>query len=157
MAIPNIINVNPPIAYIGYSEQEARQQYGNASQKGRAEGLTVLRQPYGSLDQAQLLGASFSLSTTGWCKLLVLEDGQIIGAYIWGVQAEEAIGVIALAMRHSIPMEELGQLCPPMPSITAELLQALAMQWQRERIKGRSLLFDWLELFFNWQRDWTKG
>ena len=155
-AIPTVINIHPPLAYIGYGEAEVRQRYGNSWQGRKAERFTILRQPYGAFDQAQLLGAHSPLSTTGWCKLLVLENGQIVGAYIWGVQAEEVIGVISLAMHHSIPMEELGQLCPPMPSITAEVLQGLGLQWERERIKRRSLLFDWLELFFNWQRDWTR-
>lgn len=154
--LPNLINITPPLAYIGYGEAEARQRYGGSGQHDKTERLTVLRQSYESLDQAQLLGAHTPLSTMGWCKMMVLENGQIVGAYVWGVQAEEVIGAIALAMQNSIPMEELGQLGPPMPSITAELLQSLALQWKRERIKQRSLLFDWLELFFNWQRDWTK-
>ncbi|NEP54894.1 MAG: NAD(P)/FAD-dependent oxidoreductase, partial [Moorea sp. SIO3C2] len=147
-ALPQVINVNPPLAYIGYSSAEARQRYGDT--------LTILRQSYQAMDQAQLLGAHYPLSTAGWCKLLVLDNGQIVGAYIGGVQSEEVIGAIALAMHHSIPMENLGQLCPPRPSITADLLEAFRLQWERARIKRQTLLFDWLEWVLNWQRDWTR-
>ena len=153
--LPSMVSFSPPLAFIGYSEAEARHRYGASVPDGRSERLTILYESYQILDQAQLLGAHYPHSMAGWCKLLVLDDGQIVGAYVWGMQAEEVIGAIALAMRQSIPLDDLGQLCLSLPSIVAELLQRLGVQWEQERVKRRSLLFDALELAFNWQRDWT--
>lgn len=147
-AIAKILHISPPLATIGFTETEALERYGR--------GLTILRQPYQDLDQAQLLTAHCPDATTGECKLLVRDDGQIVGAIVWGVQSEEVMGAIALAMQQSIPLGELTQVCPPIPSITAELLQKLGMQWERHRLNKSPLLFDWLEMVFNWQRDWTK-
>ena len=141
--LPAVVGITPPFAQVGFTETDARARYGDQ--------ICVLRQSFQSLDQAQLLNA-----TTGFCKLFVLSNGQIVGGQIMGIQAEELIGAIALAMQQSLPIGSLVQLCPPAPSILADLLQALTLQWQRDRRQRRSLLFDWLELAFNWQRDWTR-
>ncbi|NET48643.1 MAG: hypothetical protein F6K09_07935 [Merismopedia sp. SIO2A8] len=145
--LPISLNLTPTVAWVGFTESEARQRYGNK--------LTTLYQSFKSLDQAQLLTAQWPTATSGSCTLLVIPDGQIVGAEIVGIRAEDLIAPIALAMQQNLPMAALAQLHPPFPSLTTQLLQSLTLQWEREHIKRRPFLFDGLELFFNWQRDWS--
>ncbi|MGK7890195.1 MAG: FAD-dependent oxidoreductase [Leptolyngbyaceae cyanobacterium] len=147
-ALPTMVNTHPPAAWMGWSEPDASVQYGDR--------LTVLYQSFQHLPQAQRLSAYIPQATAGFCKLLVLDDGQIVGVHIVGIQAEEFVNVVAIAMHHSLPITDLTPLYPPTPSFTADVLRGLVSQWERDRLQRRPRLTDWLELAFNWQRDWTR-
>ncbi|NEQ98875.1 MAG: NAD(P)/FAD-dependent oxidoreductase [Cyanothece sp. SIO2G6] len=147
-ALPVMVNTHPPAAWMGWTEPEARQRYGDR--------LQILYQSFQHLPQAQRLSAYIPHATAGFCKLIVLDNGQIVGVHIVGIQAEELVNLMAIAMHQSLPIDDLTPLYPPTPSLTADVLQGLLEQWNRDRPRRQPRLVGWLELAFNWQRDWTK-
>ncbi|MEB3231925.1 MAG: FAD-dependent oxidoreductase, partial [Leptolyngbyaceae bacterium] len=134
--LPVIVNTHPPAAWMGWSEQEARRRYGDR--------IRILYQPFQSLPQAQAFSAYIPHATAGFGKLIVLDNGQIVGVQIVGIQAEELVNVVAIAMHQSVPMDDLSQLYPPNPSLTADILREWVAQWERDRPNRQPRLSDWL-------------
>ncbi len=134
---PIALFTRPEFARIGLTEAAAQSYY--------SEDLIVLR-----LFDKTLVKAQIQNETTGFCKLIVRQNGEILGAQWVGVGASEAIGAIALAMRHRLGVEAIAQL-PTLAPTAAELLQQTAQQWQQRRLVDRR---DWLETWFSLRRDW---
>ena len=134
---PIALFTQPEFARIGLTEAAAQRYY--------AEDPIVLRQFAKTLTKAQIQN-----ETTGFCKLIVRQNGEILGAHWVGIGATEAIGAIALAMRHHLGVEAIAQL-PTLAPTAAELLQQTARQWQQRRSVQRR---DWLETWFSLRRDW---
>jgi pyruvate/2-oxoglutarate dehydrogenase complex dihydrolipoamide dehydrogenase (E3) component len=135
---PNIVATHPPLARVGQTETAALQRYGND--------VIILRQSFKTLTKAQLQD-----ETTGFCKLLVHRNGELLGAHIVGLQAEELISTIALAMQQKLKIQAIASLVLPSSSLAA-ILQQTAAEWQRLRLQKNTRLQDFLEGFFNWRR-----
>ena len=133
---PIALFTQPEFARIGLTEAAAK--------KGDSRSI-VLRQFAKTLTKAQIQN-----ETTGFCKLIVRRNGEILGAHWVGVGATEAIGAIALAMRQNLGVEAIAQL-PMLAPTAAELLQQTAQQWQQRRLVERR---DRLETWFSLRRDW---
>lgn len=140
--IPWAIFTDPPLARVGLTEAQARRRYG--------KDVLVVRQYYKVLDQAQLLG-----ETTGFCKLVVRQNGEILGASIVGAQASESIGEIALAIRQKIKMGAIADLPHACATLT-EIVGKTAIEWRRQRWRGNETLQNFLEGFFNLRRHWSR-
>ncbi|NET55291.1 MAG: FAD-dependent oxidoreductase [Symploca sp. SIO2E6] len=140
--IPWAIYCKPQLAGVGLTEVQARERYG--------KDILAVRQYFKTLDKAQLLG-----ETTGFCKLLVRRNGEIVGASLVGAEANELIGAIALAMQHKIKLGAIAKLPQASPTLS-EIVHKSAIEWQRQRLAGNKTLQNFLECFFNLRRKWSK-
>lgn len=140
--IPRTVFTQPQLAGVGLTEEEARQNYG--------KNVLVVRQYYKNLDKGQILG-----ETTGFCKFVIRQNGEILGASIVGVEASELIGVIALSIQHKVKVGDIADLAQVSPTF-AEMLQKTALEWRRQRLQRNQTLQNLLEGFFNWRRGWSK-
>lgn len=133
-----IVATEPTCAWVGMTEASARKRYG--------KNVVVLRQWFKAITQAQLRG-----ETTGLCKLVLRQNGEIVGAAVVGAEAQEWIGALALAMQQTIPLQKLAQLPLPTPSF-AEILHQAAQAWKQQRLTENEPLQDLLTAWFNWRR-----
>jgi pyruvate/2-oxoglutarate dehydrogenase complex dihydrolipoamide dehydrogenase (E3) component len=148
-AIPRSIFCDPQLAQVGLTESQARQEYG--------KDVFVVRQYFKILDKAQLLG-----ETTGFCKIIGRQNGEILGASIVGPQASELIGAIALFVRHKIKVKanpfgtaSLHADFPHVSPTLSEIIHKTALEWQQQRYNRNKTLHNFLESFFNLRRNWS--
>ena len=140
--IPEIIFTEPQLAQVGLTELQARQRYG--------KDVWVVRQYFKTLAKAQILS-----ETSGFCKIIVRENGEILGAIIVGVEASELIGAIALLIRQNINLQAIVDL-PHISPTLFEIIHKTALDWQRQRLSRNKILHNLLEGFFNLRRKWSK-
>jgi pyruvate/2-oxoglutarate dehydrogenase complex dihydrolipoamide dehydrogenase (E3) component len=156
--IPRAIFCDPQLAQVGLTEAQARRRYG--------KDVFVVRQYFKTLDKAQLLG-----ETTGFCKIVGRQDGEILGASIVGPEASELIGAIALLVRQKIKLKAspfaaiapcfangIATLHANLPHVSptlSEIIHLTALEWQRQRNSRNKTLQDFLEGFFNLRRSWS--
>ncbi|MEA5619162.1 NAD(P)/FAD-dependent oxidoreductase [Cronbergia sp. UHCC 0137] len=140
--IPWGINSQPMVAQVGLTEIQARGRYGKNK-------VLVLRKYFKTSIAAQVQG-----EITGICKLIVLENGEILGASILGQEAQELINLVALIMSKNIKVESLGDLAVMYPSFSDILVQT-AREWGKQRLNRNHFLQDFLEGFFDFRRDWN--
>lgn len=129
--IPWAVWTDPELARVGLTEAQARQRYTK---------VHVLKQIYSSLDRAYLQG-----ETTGLCKLIVQHNGQILGAHLVGAAAAEIVPLIAFAMKHRCPVQDLSDLSPIAPTY-AQIVTHTASAWQMQHQSTLSNLQGWLTL-----------
>lgn len=107
-----LVHTQPRLARIGMTEREARQRYGKR--------VITLREYVKAQPLAQI-----QEDLTGFCQLVVLNNGVILGATIVGSQAMELISLVTLALRSHLRVADLAQL----PEVNGSLLQRTAAQW----------------------------
>ncbi|MEA5581977.1 NAD(P)/FAD-dependent oxidoreductase [Nodularia harveyana UHCC-0300] len=140
--VPWALNSYPNLAEVGLTEVQAKRQF-------RPEEILVLRQYYKTVRAAQLRD-----ETTGICKLIVLRNGEILGASILGAEASELINLIALAISQKIPVQKLANLSAIYPSFS-EIIENTAREWGQQRLNSNHALQDFLEGFFHFRRNWN--
>lgn len=99
--------VDPPYARVGLNELQAQAQHMQ---------YTVHKLPTTGIPKAHVIG-----ETQGLSKILVDEQGFIIGASLIHSEAHEMINLITLAINHRIPASELGQMIYTHPTFTESL------------------------------------
>ena len=129
------------MAQVGLTESLAQKQYSQ-------DKFIVLRQYYKTLVTAQIQDV-----TTGICKLIVLRNGEILGGSIFGSQAGELINIIALAIAHSIKVNQLADLSPVYPSFS-EILQQTSELWQQLKFNHHTCWQEFIDDFFLFRRNW---
>ncbi|MEH2114531.1 dihydrolipoyl dehydrogenase family protein [Nostoc sp.] len=131
----------PILAQVGLTEAQAKRQFGRD--------VLVLRQYFKTVAAAQLRD-----ETTGMCKLIVLRNGEILGASILGGEAGELINLIALAISQKIKVKDLGNLSPVYPSFSV-ILEQTAKEWSKQKLNSNIALQEFLEGFFHFRRNWN--
>ncbi|MEN9568363.1 MAG: hypothetical protein RLZZ69_3559, partial [Cyanobacteriota bacterium] len=141
-ALPWVVSTQPNLARVGLSEQQAQQQYG--------EKIYIVKQYFNRVAQAQIFD-----QTTGICKLLIRENGAIIGCSIIGDRATELIAIVALMIQHKInlnrnPMRGLTSLSLPIiyPSM-AEILQLASDNFYWQKLQRHPQLVKRLQTWFS--------
>lgn len=100
--------IDPPLARVGMSEQEARKS-------GR-------RALVGTMPMSSVNRAREKDETNGLIKVIVEAESQrILGATVFGVGGDEIIGMLALAMQADLPYTALQETVIPHPTV-AELM-----------------------------------
>ncbi|MHC5610087.1 MAG: dihydrolipoyl dehydrogenase family protein [Nostoc sp.] len=132
----------PMLAQVGLTEAQAKRLF-------RRDEVLVLRQYFKTVAAAQL-----GDETTGMCKLIVLRNGEILGASILGAEAGELINLIALAMSQKIKVKDLANLSPVYPSFS-EILEQTAREWSKQKLNSNIALQEFLEGFFHFRRNWN--
>lgn len=112
--VPRLTLTDPPIAEIGLSEATARARLKTA--------YSVLRVSYADSDAARA-----ARNGMGVVKLLLGQDGRILGAGIAGAGAADLVGLFSLTMTAKLPAARLAELAAPYPS-HAELVRRLGEQ-----------------------------
>ncbi len=123
LCTPWAIFTHPTVAQVGLTEAQAKRRYN-------PEEVLVLRQYFKTLTAAQLKD-----ETTGICKLIVLRNGEILGASILGAEAGELINIIALAIAQKIKVNCLASLAPVYPSFS-EIIEQTALLWSQQRLSS---------------------
>ncbi|MBN3885208.1 MAG: NAD(P)/FAD-dependent oxidoreductase [Nostoc sp.] len=141
-SIPWAIFSVPMLAQVGLTEAQAKHEF-------RRDEVLVLRQYFKTVAAAQLRG-----ETTGMCKLIVLRNGEILGASILGAKAGELINLIALAMSEKIKVKDLANLSPVYPSFSV-ILEQTAREWNKQKLNSNIALQEFLEGFFHFRRNWN--
>jgi pyruvate/2-oxoglutarate dehydrogenase complex dihydrolipoamide dehydrogenase (E3) component len=140
--IPLAIFSQPMLAQVGLTENKAKRQYNHHE-------VLVLRQYFKTVAAAQIRSEN-----TGICKLIVLRNGEILGAEIFGAAAGELINVIALAMSQNLNIQQLENLSPVYPSFS-EILEKSVREWHQQKLNSNIARQDFLESFFQFRRDWN--
>ncbi|MDZ8186668.1 MAG: NAD(P)/FAD-dependent oxidoreductase [Nostoc sp. ChiSLP02] len=132
----------PMMAQVGLTEAQAKKQF-------RPDRVLVLRQYLKTVAAAQLQD-----ETTGMCKLIVLRNGEILGASILGAEAGELINLIALAMSEKIKVQDLANFSPLYPSFS-EIIEQIVREWNKQNLNSNIALQEFLEGFFHFRRNWN--
>ncbi|MBD2345209.1 dihydrolipoyl dehydrogenase family protein [Anabaena subtropica] len=140
--LPWAILSYPTLAQVGLTENQAKRQFDKQE-------VLVLQHYYKSIAAAQLRN-----EITGVCKLVVLRNGEILGATIFGTEARELINLVALAMSQKISVKHLGDLSAVYPSFS-EILEQTAQEFIQQRFYGNGAWQDWLEGLFYLRRNWN--
>jgi glutathione reductase (NADPH) len=106
--VPSAVYTVPALSSVGMTEAEAKQA-----------GLDV---EVRISDMSSWFSARFYAETVAWAKLLV-EKGtrRVIGAHLVGHHGEELIHLFALAMRHGISADQLGDEMYAFPTFAADI------------------------------------
>lgn len=105
-AVPGVIYTSPEVAYVGMSEQDARQQYANVAVKKT------------SINMSGRHVAEQGLSD-GFCKLVADKNRNILlGATIVGAYASEIIYSVGLMIQNKIPIDAIKKSIFPHPTVS---------------------------------------
>ena len=106
--VPSAVYTVPALASVGLTEAQALDA-----------GIGVDVQ---TSDMSQWFSARFYAETAAWAKILV-EKGtrRIVGAHLVGHHGEELIHLFALAMRHGISADQLGDEVYAFPTFAADI------------------------------------
>ncbi len=106
--LPSAVYTVPALASVGMTEAEAD-----------AEGLEV---DVITSDMSQWFSARFYAESVAWSKVLVEKDSRrIVGAHLVGHHGDDLIHLFALAMRHGISADELGDGIHAFPTFAADI------------------------------------
>ena len=105
--IPWVTFTDPPLAHVGRTEDELRQN--NVACK-------TTRLEFKTIERALIIG-----QTEGLIKLLVDEQGQILGGHILGPRADELLAPLVLAMHSQLPIAQLATTLLPYPTLSEGL------------------------------------
>jgi len=110
--VPSAVYTVPALASVGLTEFEA------VDAGIEVEVITS--------DMSQWFSARFYAETVAWAKILVAKDSRrIVGAHLVGHHGEELIHLFALAMRHGITVDQLGDEIYAFPTFTADIKSML--------------------------------
>ncbi len=110
--VPFCIYTQPQVAWIGLTEEQAREKYGEA--------LRVGKFPFQASGKAIA-----ALHTAGFAKILsTAPHGEIVGAHIVGHGATDLIAEIGLAMTLESTTAEVAATCHAHPTLSEAILEA---------------------------------
>lgn len=108
--IPSVAYTDPEVAWVGLTEAQAKEQ-GIAYKKGVFPWMAS--------------GRAISVNRTeGMTKLIIGEDGRVLGGGIVGVGAGELIGEIAFAIEMGADVEDIALTIHPHPTISESIMLA---------------------------------
>ncbi len=121
--VPAVVFTNPELAYVGWSEQQAK-----------AQGLeiSVGKFPFSALGRAQVLQ-----ETEGLVKVVAEQKTQrLLGVHIIGPHASDLIAEATLGMEMGAWLEDLGSTIHAHPTLPEALQEAVesALGWPLHRI-----------------------
>lgn len=110
--IPYTVFLETPLSHVGYTEAAARQA---------GLEVQVFTQPMAAVPKAHILG-----NTKGMFKIIVDQATQaIVGATHYGIESQEVINILALAVKTAIPYTELRDMLFTHPTVAEALNDVL--------------------------------
>ena len=119
--IPRVIYTEPEYAAVGLSEKEARKRWGDK--------VRVLNAPMHDNDRAQT-----EHDTEGFARIIVRDNGEMLGAVIVGAHAGETIATVALAIANKLKIAAFTSSFVPAYPTRAEILKRAAGQFYTESL-----------------------
>ncbi|MDJ0601095.1 MAG: mercuric reductase [Crocosphaera sp.] len=135
--IPWATFTDPELARVGLTEEQAKQRYG--------DDIHVLKQQFADVDRAQAEGA-----TQGFGKIIVKDNGEILGAHLVGKSAGELIHEIVLAMSNNLNVSALSGI-HVYPTLSEVNSKAALLLKKRKFAKNKGLQ-NILKKFFTLRR-----
>jgi pyruvate/2-oxoglutarate dehydrogenase complex dihydrolipoamide dehydrogenase (E3) component len=125
--IPSVTFTSPEIASVGYTEQEAIDEYG-------ADAILVSSMNLDEVDRAVCDGETIGIIKVVYKK----RGGKILGATIMAPVAGELISEIVVAMKAGMPFPALSKAIHPYPSyaIALQIMAANAYYEEVGRLRG---------------------
>ncbi|PPT08974.1 Mercuric ion reductase [Geitlerinema sp. FC II] len=133
---PRVLAIEPHLAAVGLTEPQAKRRLGDR--------LVVLTCPFYRLASAQRQD-----DRSGFGKLLVSPDGNLLGAHFLGARAPALVEAIALLMSQNRSIEALASLHSPDTEVFSYFLTEWRDVWRHQHPRLRNLLQAW----FDWRRD----
>ncbi|MGE4276461.1 MAG: dihydrolipoyl dehydrogenase [Lawsonibacter sp.] len=116
--IPSCIYMEPEIACVGLTEEQARERYGDGVKVGRFPALANGK----SLVEGD---------TDGMFKVIVdREYGEILGVHMYGLHVTEMIAQFSAAMEAEATAEEIIHAVQPHPTVSEGLGEAFLSAWK---------------------------
>jgi dihydrolipoamide dehydrogenase len=109
--VPNPIFTFPEVAFVGLTEAQAKEQYGE---------VHVERFPWSANGKAVSLG-----ETDGFTKVILGKYDEILGAHIIGPDATNLISEYSVAMRGELTADEIIETIHPHPTLSEGLREAI--------------------------------
>jgi pyruvate/2-oxoglutarate dehydrogenase complex dihydrolipoamide dehydrogenase (E3) component len=148
-ALPWVISTQPTFARVGLTTKQAQKQYG--------EDLYLVTEYFQDLERSPI--ADYA---TGMCKLLIRENGEIVGCSLIGDRAEELITAIALMIQHQIklepnPMRGLTSLSLPTIYLSrSEIWQRVWNNYYQQKLQRHPRLLNRLRSWFSLRQEWQR-
>lgn len=146
-SVPWAILTQPNLARVGLNESQATQHYGDE--------IYVVREYFDNVLQAQVSG-----QTTGICKLIVRENGEILGCSLICDRAAELISTIALMIKHHLRLDRnpmrgiISSLIPTVYPSMAEILTRSSENFYRQKLQRNPKLLNRLRSWFSLRQQW---
>ncbi len=129
--VPWTTFLDPEIAHLGLTEEEARLEYSNPK---------IYRQSFKTLDRAIIEG-----ETEGFLKVVCSPSGRVLGAHIVGANAGELIHQWIAAVRDGALIEEFGEAIHVYPTLSEiahragnasyqELIESKSVKWVLKKL-----------------------
>lgn len=109
-AVPSVIYTFPEIASVGINEEEA---------KKRGIKTRVNAFPYIANSRARAMG-----NTAGFVKWICNEYGKVLGMYVIGANAGEAICEGVIAVQNGMNIQQIANSCHPHPTLSEAVMEA---------------------------------
>lgn len=136
--LPWTIRLTPEIAIVGVAEAEAKAWYG--------PNAWILQTPLFENFRAQTQG-----QPVGFCKLIVHQQGEILGAVLVAPHASALLQPVVQAMEQGLGVDAIAQGAH-IPLSWANLVQQTAVQWRQRKRQPGQWQRDWQENWLNWRR-----
>lgn len=136
--IPWATFTDPEVARVGLTEIQAREIYN--------DDIYILKQEFTGVDRAQT-----QKSTSGYAKIIVRGNGEILGAHLVGINAGELIHEIVLAMSYKLPISALSGIIHIYPTLS-EINSKTALLFTKQKYAKNHRLQSFLTKFFHWRR-----
>lgn len=108
--IPAAVFTEPEIGYFGYTEEEAKEKFGE---------IKVGRFDFKNNGRAKTYG-----ETEGFAKIISTEDGEVVGAWVVGSGASELVHIISTACQSGAKAEELKDVVYAHPTKSETIMEA---------------------------------
>ncbi len=111
-AVPWFCYTTPEVGSVGWTEEEARERYGDEA--------IVARFPFAALGKAKMSG-----HTEGWTKVIAGPDEQLLGTHIVGPDATNLIAEPALAIEMGATLTDVAETVHAHPTLAEAFLEAV--------------------------------
>lgn len=149
LPLPWVISTQPLFARVGLTTSQAQQQYGND--------LYIVTKYFNDVERSLINNC-----TTGMCKVLIRENGEIVGCSLIGDRAEELITAIALMIQNKIkleqnPMRGLTSLSLPTTYLSqSEIWQRVWNNYYQQKLQRHPRLLNRLRSWFSLRKEWHR-
>lgn len=110
-AIPGVVYTWPEAAYVGLTEEQARERYGDEVRVGKF--------PFAANGRAKAMG-----ERDGFVKVIAGPRGRLLGVHIFGPRASDLIAEAVVAVEFGGTAEDLARTCHAHPTLPEAVKEA---------------------------------
>jgi dihydrolipoamide dehydrogenase len=110
-SVPSAVFTEPEFSSVGFTEEEAREKYGNDVYIGKF--------PLSASGRALTME-----KTEGFVKIIARKNEEIIGAHILSPHASEMIAELTLSLKYGIKVSELASVIHVHPTLSESIMES---------------------------------